>query len=657
MKEKLLILGIILLVLSISFAEEESETSYAYFGEVSIEKQDGSSILKDSEGKIVAQISEGFKVDSDGKDFITFVNEGEEGSLVIGFSIYKLKQNSKLSIFRREKGISLHLEGEGSLRVLGGTLNNVRNTHLLLDENNDIEYAKFTSVEGGSYSFSYDSKSYKFEVNSGAEIEFDPKESKISGKNAILNYKGGMIDSSDFEAVIIGNIENIIVKEVYFSGGGKIIETVDGKSFTLEFEKDTQLYRIPFKGEIGKCKNAKVSCIEWHGPERYLVVNALSNNNLKILDEGIVNFLDISMISDDSRVLFSNEEDEILFSKDPFKVSKGLDTTHLPVIRSSFVNDKNEICYQFIDYTGWSSQNCRLSIYHKGMLSVEDFKEKHDESIRDHKISFLYGSDSWYSKGIHEYKLNHDQALYFESLLKDKDFRNMENKEKEETINKAIEKIKTEKIPVFPKFPSKPIKTDCIQWCVDNLKIAYTSLEEDERWETIKEESKKKSFEKSEEEGIIGTELSNVLIEKERWKAIYYNPDIKNPEDDDTEHKWSHDKLKETGKYYGVPVSDSIINYRPTTMAIIKEKGKIKETRKIEDVTPKENEDKITQLKKVPFGIVLARGGKHTAVFSYGKVYEVHYDHGPRELELIEVKDFEETWQWLSGVVVIPPAD
>ncbi len=63
----------------------------------------------------------------------------------------------------------------------------------------------------------------------------------------------------------------------------------------------------------------------------------------------------------------------------------------------------------------------------------------------------------------------------------------------------------------------------------------------------------------------------------------------------------------------------------------------------------------VKELKQIPFGLVLARGGKHAAVISYGEVYEVHLEREPLDKELIDVKDFKTQWPWLSGVIMVPP--
>lgn len=135
---------------------------------------------------------------------------------------------------------------------------------------------------------------------------------------------------------------------------------------------------------------------------------------------------------------------------------------------------------------------------------------------------------------------------------------------------------------------------------------------------------------------------------KAGWIGLYYNPDSKNPADGDQEHPASHRIVSKTGMYYDVPVSDSILDYVPTTM--LDNGTPIAPANQTKRVT-----DKLDKLKKVPFAVILARGGLHTAILMQGRVYEVHWKKGPRDLELYESSDFETEWPWLSGMIMVPP--
>ena len=57
-------------------------------------------------------------------------------------------------------------------------------------------------------------------------------------------------------------------------------------------------------------------------------------------------------------------------------------------------------------------------------------------------------------------------------------------------------------------------------------------------------------------------------------------------------------------------------------------------------------------LKRIKFAYGLSRGGRHTWLFSYGRVYEVHWDQIGSNL--YDSSPFE-SFEWLSSLIVIPP--
>ena len=70
-------------------------------------------------------------------------------------------------------------------------------------------------------------------------------------------------------------------------------------------------------------------------------------------------------------------------------------------------------------------------------------------------------------------------------------------------------------------------------------------------------------------------------------------------------------------------------------------------------------------LAKIPFGIGFFNWGVHTFVVGRGSLYEVHWDKGPKNLDVFEKSDFlTKVHEWESygerygagsGVVAIPP--
>jgi hypothetical protein len=157
----------------------------------------------------------------------------------------------------------------------------------------------------------------------------------------------------------------------------------------------------------------------------------------------------------------------------------------------------------------------------------------------------------------------------------------------------------------------------------------------------------------------MGQYLAEGLV-KNGWVALYYNPDVLHPLDDDNEHPYSYNIAREKGVYGStqyppvIPVHDFVINYRPTPGNTFSLAPKNKQTTKDTSQTDK--------LKDVPFGFVMGRGGTHTALIIKGSIFEVHWDVGPfshtnadgSPYYLFDTSSFENKWPWLSGLIVVP---
>jgi hypothetical protein len=64
----------------------------------------------------------------------------------------------------------------------------------------------------------------------------------------------------------------------------------------------------------------------------------------------------------------------------------------------------------------------------------------------------------------------------------------------------------------------------------------------------------------------------------------------------------------------------------------------------------------IEHLKRLPFGVIAARGGTHMALIVNGKVYEIHWSRPATDFTAIEATPLE-TFTWQSGVIVAPAGD
>ncbi|MGL1937240.1 MAG: hypothetical protein OCD01_19590 [Fibrobacterales bacterium] len=185
------------------------------------------------------------------------------------------------------------------------------------------------------------------------------------------------------------------------------------------------------------------------------------------------------------------------------------------------------------------------------------------------------------------------------------------------------------------------IKTSCIGYVLQALKNAHKQSYAEKDYKKIY------SFVKDGK----GTTLAKGL-EAAGWQGIYFNQDTKNPCDlkDDgnptkSEHSYSYAMAKKTRKYYNLKVHGFVINFRPTT--------EFNDTTKPTTITTKDSGN-ITKLRTIPFGVINTKGGTHTALLINGKVYEVHWDNSQYDLDLYDITDFENDWDWISGIIHIP---
>lgn len=184
-----------------------------------------------------------------------------------------------------------------------------------------------------------------------------------------------------------------------------------------------------------------------------------------------------------------------------------------------------------------------------------------------------------------------------------------------------------------PKKYKSFIASDCITFTIWVLKYAYSN--------TGNTTAEKRVANL----GYKGTELAKYLIKIHSWQAIYYNPDINHPMDGSGEHIASYyNQVKKICMYSvgRVPVTHKVINYNPSGIKVTKYLG-----------PTKKNSLDLGIFKKIPFGIGMSRGGEHVWIYSFGKIYESHWDReaGSGLYTGVNLSKFA----WLSGIVVVPP--
>jgi hypothetical protein len=176
--------------------------------------------------------------------------------------------------------------------------------------------------------------------------------------------------------------------------------------------------------------------------------------------------------------------------------------------------------------------------------------------------------------------------------------------------------------------------TDCITYALNVIRYAFEKVGD--------AASAKKAWSL----GKYGTELAKYLVDSHGWSGVYINPDTVHPVDAQQEHTYSNYVASKSCSYHKVPVAYKVTNFNvtPNTHA------KFQKLNKTSPVTTLNTVD-IASLKLVKFGFGISRGGMHTWLFSYGKVYEVHWKG--IGADLYEATPLE-LFGWLSGAIVVP---
>ena len=181
-------------------------------------------------------------------------------------------------------------------------------------------------------------------------------------------------------------------------------------------------------------------------------------------------------------------------------------------------------------------------------------------------------------------------------------------------------------------------QSDCTQYVYDILKYAFGTKGEGAKWKAVATEAARISG----SGGLRGTALQTALESQAGWKGVFWAPSPRNPEDGTAEHPVAYKRVKKEGLYskddVAVDNRHSVVDYRSKSS------------------TNAPTFTGLDQLKKVPLGVISARGGRHMTLIINGQVYEVHWDLPATDPNVIQATPLDK-WQWESGVIVMPAAD
>ncbi len=184
-----------------------------------------------------------------------------------------------------------------------------------------------------------------------------------------------------------------------------------------------------------------------------------------------------------------------------------------------------------------------------------------------------------------------------------------------------------------PAAPAGVTRSDCTEWALSVIGGAYKAQGKGDEWKNIMATARANSG----ADGLKGTEVIKAIQAQGNWTGVFFGPDPRNPADSDPEHPTAYKKVREQGTYYGISVDNdkSVVEYRRT------------------DTTKPAKTEQLEKLRKVPFGIMVARGGKHMMIMINGFVYELHWDKLATDPDVLQATPLE-NFEWLSGVVLIP---
>ena len=189
------------------------------------------------------------------------------------------------------------------------------------------------------------------------------------------------------------------------------------------------------------------------------------------------------------------------------------------------------------------------------------------------------------------------------------------------------------------KCPSPPPggaqRSDCTEYVKDVLGKAFAAKGQAATWASALATAVRTSG----TAGLKGTEVIKALQAAQNWEALFWAPDPRNPADGDAEHPDAYRKAQ-AGAYYGIRLltGNAVVGYRRTKPG----------------TGPDLNG--IEKLRRLPFGVLAARGGTHLALVINGNVYEVHWTAPATDRNAIQATPLE-SFAWLSGAIAAPPGD
>lgn len=186
--------------------------------------------------------------------------------------------------------------------------------------------------------------------------------------------------------------------------------------------------------------------------------------------------------------------------------------------------------------------------------------------------------------------------------------------------------------------------TDCFTYVKNVLRYAFESIGQRTNFNKLNQADR-------------GTVLAQIL-NGFGWKSYLCLRDTENPYDGLEKHTKKYKEAVKTNKWWGVNLSGFIVNYRPNPNPPLN-----RQTTKVDA----DSRRKYEALSQVNFAVCVFTEGLHTALFSKGEIYEVHWASlseqskiaNPNYNELYRNTLYEKTimedFGWEEILLTVPP--
>ena len=286
--------------------------------------ENGDTIIKDGEGNIFATIPPGFEA-VENKDQFVLINKNAKEDSVLEIKGYKIQadKDSQISFSEKEGIQTINLESgdiqAGDTKILG-----VEDATIQLNEENQVQFAEFTSKKGGDYVFSYAEKEYEFKAKTGAKILFNPGKygyGEIKGENTEISFDGNTLDADKFDLFFTGDkVDSFTAtskgrikfdyEDYEFSSDYGLIMKFDGSEIDtmgVSVHNNEDGLRFNAKGKVKIIKKDKLS---YEGTSEDAHVDYFPERNIFDVKSGD------SILKNRKREILVKDGQEVILSKD-----------------------------------------------------------------------------------------------------------------------------------------------------------------------------------------------------------------------------------------------------------------------------------------------------------------------------------------------------